>query len=91
LSGLSSRPRQRSLGAPAYAPSPLTLLVEQARSAPQPAQKGAAQPPTAIRAGLPWAGSAQKLPLALRAGRLAREAVLLLVLRPALLASLPLV
>jgi hypothetical protein len=66
------------------------LLVEQARSAPQPAQKGAAQPPTAIRAGLPWAGSAQKLPLALRAGRLAREAVLLLVLRPALLASLPL-
>jgi hypothetical protein len=64
--------------------------VEQARPAPQPAQNGAAQPPTAIRAGLAWAGSAQKLPLALRAARLAREAVLLLVLRPALLASLPL-
>ena len=32
----------------------------------------------------------QKLPLALRAGRLAREAVLLLVLGPAPLASLPL-
>jgi hypothetical protein len=66
------------------------LLVEQARSAPQPAQQGAAQRPTTIRAGPAWAGSAQKRPLALRAGLLAREAVLLLVLRPAPLARLPL-